>query len=77
LQLYSKDQIRFWRTADKNEVDFVVTETFGTGKAYEIKFSDKGFRQSSYNTFQQAYPAYSLNCISYHSSGNSIPILKI
>jgi len=76
-ELYAKDQMRFWRTADKNEVDFVVTETFGTGKAYEIKFSDKGFHQSSYNTFQQAYPAYPLTCISYHSSGNSIPILKI
>lgn len=76
-ELYSKDQIRFWRTADKNEVDFVVTETFGVGKAYEIKFSDKGFRQSSYKTFQQVYPNYPLNCISYHSSSHSIPILKI
>jgi predicted AAA+ superfamily ATPase len=76
-ELYSKDQIRFWRTADKNEVDFIVTETFGTGKAYEIKFSDKGFRHSSYKTFQQAYPGFSLNCIAYHSSDNSIPILKI
>ena len=76
-ELYSKDQIRFWRTVDKNEVDFVVTETFGAGKAYEIKFSDKGFRQSSYKTFQQVYPTYPLNCISYHSSSNSIPILKI
>lgn len=76
-ELYAKDQIRFWRTADKNEIDFVVTETFGIGKAYEIKFSDKGFRQSSYKTFQQAYPGYSLKCIAYDSSDNSIPILKI
>jgi len=76
-ELYSNDQIRFWRTADKNEVDFVVTETYNAGKAFEIKFSDKAFRPSAYRIFQQAYPDYSLHCVSYYSSGNSIPILKI
>ena len=76
-ELFSKDQIRFWRTTDKNEVDFVVTETYGSGKAYEIKFSDSKFRIKTYKKFQQFYPSYSLKCISYQSSGNSIPILKI
>ncbi len=76
-EIYAKDQIKFWRTADKNEVDFIVTETFGAGKAYEIKFSGRGFRQISYKTFQKAYPGYSLHCIAYDSSDNSIPILKI
>jgi len=76
-ELYTKDQIRFWRTADRNEVDFVVTETYGAGKAYETKFSDSGFRQSSNKIFQQVYPTYPLSCISYISRGKSIPILKI
>ncbi len=74
---FSKDQIRFWRTPDKNEVDFVVTETYGAGKAYELKFSDRGFHPSSYKSFQQAYPGYPLQCIAYLTSGNAMPILKI
>ena len=40
-------------------------------------FSDSKFRLKSYKKFQQFYPSYSLKCISYLSSGNSIPILKI
>ncbi len=76
-ELYDKDQIKYWRTTDKNEVDFVVTETFGSGKAYEVKFSDAKFRPKSFKKFQQFYPSYKLKCISYQSSGNSIPILKI
>lgn len=76
-ELVSKDQIKFWRTPAQNEVDFVVTATYDSGKAYEIKFSDSQFRIKSYKKFQSHYPKYALHCVSYHSSGNSIPILKI
>lgn len=76
-ELYPKDQIRFWRTPAQNEVDFVVTETFGTGKAYEVKFSDNRFRPKSYKKFQADYPGYPLQCVSHDITGQSIPILKI
>ena len=76
-ELYPKDQIRFWRTPAQNEVDFVVTETFDAGRAYEVKFSDNRFRPKSYKKFQSNYPAYPLQCISYDTAGRSIPILKI
>ena len=76
-EVYAKDHIRFWRTPAQNEVDFVVTEAFDTGKAYEIKFSDKRFRPKAYNKFQTYYPGYPLKCISYESTGRSIPILKV
>jgi uncharacterized protein len=77
LELYAKDQIRFWRTTDKNEIDFLATESFGHGRAFEVKATDTKFRKTSYNKFQQYYPGYNVQCISYHSGSNSIPILKI
>ncbi len=76
-ELYSKEQINFWRTADKNEVDFVVTESYDIGKAYEIKFNDKDFRGKYFKKFNDTYPAYPLKCISYLTQSNGIPILKI
>ncbi len=76
-ELYPKDRIRFWRTPAQNEVDFVVTETFDSGKAYEVKFSDNRFRPKSYKKFQTDYSGYPLQCVSHDTTGQSIPILKI
>ena len=46
------DKVRFWRTQDKKEVDFVVGD-----KAYEIKFNTaKKGDKKSYNAFQALYP---------------------
>ncbi len=33
-----KDQIKFWRTADGNEVDFILQESAERGRAIEVKF---------------------------------------
>ncbi|MFC3561737.1 DUF4143 domain-containing protein [Pedobacter jamesrossensis] len=32
--LYGGDNLHFWRTADGNEVDFIIEETLESGKAY-------------------------------------------
>jgi len=76
-ELYDKEQLRYWRTTDKQEVDFVITESFGTGKAFEIKFSDIKFREKSFQKFCTTYPDYILSCISYQSTDKSIPVLKL
>ena len=57
---YSRDQIKFWRTADGNEVDFVIEETGFNGKAIEVKFQAKDGNLSKYKKFMEAYPAYPL-----------------
>lgn len=41
LEQYPGDQLKFWRTADGNEVDFVVEETAFGGKAVEVKFNPR------------------------------------
>lgn len=64
---YSKDQIKFWRTADGNEVDFVVEETAFNGKAIEVKFNATDVSQSKYKKFMEAYPKFPL---AFYAWGN-------
>ena len=57
------DNIRFWRTQKKHEVDFIVQKDDGSSYAYEVKFDKERFRVSKYHTFTSAYPAIPLKCI--------------
>jgi len=45
------DKIKFWRTADGGEVDFVMGD-----KAYEIKFDRKNAQEKKYAKFTKSYP---------------------
>ena len=57
---YSNDQIKFWRTTDGNEVDFVVEETAFGGQAIEVKFSSAEGTPKKYKKFNELYPNYPL-----------------
>ncbi|MBK6947458.1 MAG: ATP-binding protein [Haliscomenobacter sp.] len=58
---YATHQIKFWRTADGNEVDFVVEENAFGGKAVEVKFNPKEANLNKYQKFTSAYPQYPLS----------------
>ena len=52
---YPMDDIHYWRTADQNEVDFVlpyIDQPF----AVEAKYSETAVRISKYKRFQENYP---------------------
>lgn len=57
---FEADQIKYWRTADGNEVDFVVETSYMKGFAVEIKFSEQEAKMSKYNKFIQNYPDFPL-----------------
>ena len=57
---YPAVQIKYWRTADGNEVDFVIEENAYTGRAIEVKFNRTQFKPGKYTRFETAYPAYPL-----------------
>lgn len=59
-QTKDPDKIKFWRTQDKNEVDFVVEN-----EAFEIKFNKANFKESKYKKFRQKYPEIKLQMIAY------------
>jgi len=71
---YNTSSIYFWRTADMNEVDFVVEN-----KAYEVKFSIDSLRLAKYKKFIKTYPDIALRFVSFNYSGddNTVSVLKL
>lgn len=57
---YPVEEIKFWRTIQKNEIDFVVNEK----KAFEVKINPKQFKESSYKIFLKNYPEINLSFVS-------------
>ncbi len=54
--------IHYWRTADRNEVDFVIEEQHNKGYAIEVKWHCKQFHKSKYKKFIQSYSSFPLVC---------------
>jgi len=61
----SRDTIKFWRTADGNEVDFVLEQGSGKGKAVEVKFNEAEVNPRKYKKFTDLYPAYPVQFFSW------------
>ncbi len=55
------ENINFWRTKDKNEVDFIIDEKY----AFELKFNRRKFNINKYKSFINLYKNIPLNCVSY------------
>ncbi len=60
---YNPDDIYYWRTADGNEVDFVIKKGMKTGIAYEVKWDCRKFNEKKYKRFITHYPEIELTCI--------------
>jgi predicted AAA+ superfamily ATPase len=61
LEKQDIDQIRFWRTIQKKEVDFVI----GEKKAYEVKSQARNVKIRDYELFLKSYPGIKLNFVSF------------
>ena len=55
------DNIKFWRTQQQNEVDFIWEGKY----TYEVKFNITNFKYSKYKKFLNLYPEIDFNVI-YH-----------
>jgi len=75
--IYSTDDIQYWRTSDGNEVDFVVSTAFQQGFALECKFDEKSFSKSKYKKFEAVYPNYPLSIKAYLSANYASSILLV
>lgn len=58
----SASKIKFWRTQDKQEVDFVVGR-----RAWEVKSSLTAVRKGKYAKFEKAYPKIKLGFLTYEN----------
>ena len=57
---YEQDQIKYWRTADGNEVDFIIETQYLKGFAVEVKFNEQEAKLSKYKKFISNYPDFPL-----------------
>ena len=57
---YGGDEICYWRTADGNEVDFVLPE-IETPFAIETKYDEASVKSSKYKKFTETYPEIPLH----------------
>ena len=76
LTKYEEEQVLFWRTADGNEVDFVIKENDLKGYALEVKWDDKQYNLSKYNKFISNYPEFPLTPASFEFGNSENWILK-
>lgn len=77
IQIYPQEDIKFWRTADGNEVDFVASSDYKNGKAYEVKSGENQFKPTKYRKFSDNYPNIHLSIIAYNRRNNNIPIIEL
>ncbi|OYT12184.1 MAG: AAA family ATPase [Bacteroidetes bacterium 4572_114] len=75
--LYGNDQLRFWRTADGNEIDFIHVRSPEKGEAIEIKFNEKGYNPAKYRKFLEAYPEYTMSCRAFVAQDNKQSLLAL
>ncbi|MCB0522856.1 MAG: ATP-binding protein [Lewinellaceae bacterium] len=60
---FGPEQVRFWRTTAQDELDFVVEQSFGNGRAFEVKWNPLNFKPGSYAKFTDTYPNFPVRCL--------------
>ncbi|MCO5945251.1 ATP-binding protein [Mucilaginibacter flavidus] len=77
-KLYDADNLHYWRTADGNEVDFIVEQGIKQGLAYEVKYNDAQFKPNKYQKFTDGYPGFELRCVSKEvSGGDTVEVVRL
>lgn len=76
LEKYNFSEIKFWRTIQKHEVDFIIREEI----AYEVKVNSGKFNKNRYKKFIETYPEIEFNVVTIDKSKekiSNIPIIDI
>ncbi|MDP2909852.1 MAG: ATP-binding protein [bacterium] len=76
LENYDFEEIKFWRTAQKQEVDFVIKGS----RAFEVKANPEKFKKNKYKAFFGNYPQIEFFIASFDCQKekiDGIPIVEI
>lgn len=66
LERYEEDNIKFWRTIQKNEIDFVVAAKM----AFEVKVNPNQAKKNNYRIFFENYPMIDFSIVSLDVKAN-------
>ncbi|MCD4682058.1 MAG: ATP-binding protein [Bacteroidales bacterium] len=75
--IYDSDSIRFWRTTDNKEIDFIINTSYQQGLAYEVKMNCKTAKQTILKKFGEFYSNYPAEIVSYDIDSNCKWVLKL
>lgn len=70
-------KLNYWRTADGNEIDFIITRGGRPVQAYEVKFNGSKFNGTRFRKFTDTYQGVELECISFNGEGDSFPVIRV
>lgn len=73
LESYDSDEIKFWRTTDKNEIDFIVKEKM----AIEVKAQPAQFKEKNYKVFLESYKGFEFYVVSLNADRNSVSSYEV
>ncbi len=73
LKNYDGEDIKFWRTVQKQEIDFVA----GGKVAFEVKVNPKSFKPGNYKTFVASYPEIKFSIVSFSKQDEAIANIPI
>jgi len=68
LEKYDINNLKFWRTNDKQEVDFIIKEKL----ALEVKAQPRQFKENKYKLFLKNYPDIKLSIATFDSGQEKI-----
>lgn len=67
------DEINFWRTIDKYEIDFIVEDN----KAFEVKATLQNIKKRNYQKFTDSYPQIKITVVTLDSAYKTIKGLPV
>ena len=73
IERYECEDIRFWRTIQKKEVDFIINEK----EAFEVKVNAQKIKKADYKIFSKNYPDIVLSIISIDKKTDKVSLYKI
>jgi len=73
VERYDEYYLKFWRTIQKNEIDFIIKEK----KAFEVKVNPERLKEKNFNLFLENYPNIDLSIISLDKKNKQAGRFKI
>jgi hypothetical protein len=76
IEKYNFDEIKFWRTIQRQEVDFVIDEKL----SFEVKVQPDKFKERKYRVFLENYSQIKLSIVSFDvkkTTANQHPVLEV
>jgi uncharacterized protein len=76
-EIHEPENIRYWRTTDNKEIDFIISIDFRSGWAYEVKMDCKLRKRAGIFTFRELYPEFKFEMLTYEFCNDTRQVLKL